>query len=364
MPLVLLAAAVGLALYFVNNKVQKTPELPEPPLKALASERSIKVGNFAMPKLLGEKPYSDILSGQFDFVLIDNQPNWKFTDYSLRPSRDKFDFTRIDEVVKYARDNQMGMQFHHFLWGEEKWLPDWLLNGNYSKQELLDIIKDHILTVGQQYKDAADEWTVVNEAFTRSTNVYGLHDWWFDNLEGDMQAYIDNAFIWARQADSDAVLILNDFNNEGQNEISDAMYEYIKGAKQRGVPIDGIGMQMHIDGAHPTTKEEVIANMKRFGELGVLVYVTEFDVNMNYVQADSDGRNNIQANIYFEMMRACIESKVCPSFAILGITDKETWYKYTGNPNPSPLPFDEFYKPKPAFFSLRNALEQAGTNEN
>jgi len=136
------------------------------------------------------------------------------------------------------------------------------------------------------------------------------------------------------------------------------MYDYVKSALARGVPIDGIGMQMHIDGVHPPTKDEVISNMKRFADLGLGIYVTEFDVNMDNVKANAEGKNKIQENIYYEMMRACIESKVCFSFAYLGITDAETWYKHIGLDDPRPLMFDEKYRPKPAFYGLRTALKQ------
>ena len=117
-------------------------------------------------------------------------------------------------------------------------------------------------------------------------------------------------------------------------------------------------MQMHIDGSHPPTKDEVIANMKRFKELGVDVYVTEFDVNMDNVPSEKDDRDNMQGIIYHEMLRACIESDACVSFAYLGITDKETWYKHIGLKDPRPLLFDEKYDPKPAFYSTREALLQ------
>jgi len=79
---------------------------------------------------------------------------------------------------------------------------------------------------------------------------------------------------------------------------------------------------------------------------------------MNDVQTTDSGKDQIEANIYYEMMRACIESKVCPSFAELGITDKETWYNYLGIPDARPLMFDKSYRPKPAFYAFRNALEQ------
>lgn len=354
--LVVIISAILFTTLYSNWHQPTTPDLPAPPLKELAARHNIELGNFTMHSLIGEKPYADILTSQFSFGLADNTPNWYFTDGGLRPSPDSFNFSQMDEVVAFSAQHNMPIQAHHYLWGEEKWLPEWLKSGNYTPEQLNELIKNHILTVGSHYKGQIREWTVVNEAFSRGQHIYGLTDWWADHTGS--KAYIDDAFRWAKQADPNSVLILNDFNNESINDISNEMYSYIKGARARGVPIEGIGMQMHIDGTHPPVKEEVISNMKRFDELGVGVYVTEFDVNMNDVQASAEQKEQIEANIYYDMMRACIESGVCKSFAYLGITDKETWYNHMGLKDPRPLMFDKKYQPKPAFYSTRNALEQ------
>lgn len=352
-----LALILALAVLLISAmQPYQPPDLPDPPLKELADKHRVQIGNHAILTRLKERAYADILAGEHHFVLADNTPNWYFADGGLRPAKDRYNFKQMDKVMAFAQRNNMPVQAHHFLWGEEKWLPNWLKEGRFSPEELMDLIREHILTVGGHYKGQIREWTVVNEAFSRGQNIYGLRDWWGDNTGG--KEYIDHAFGWARQADPNAKLILNDFNNESINKVSDEMYEYIKDAKKRGVPIDGVGMQMHIDGTHPPTKDEVINNMRRFGKLGIKVYVTEFDVNMNDVRAEADDKDKIAGNIYYEMMRACIESGVCHSFAILGITDKETWYKHMGLDDPRPLPFDERYKPKPAYFSLRQALKQ------
>ena len=336
--------------------IKPSNNIPEPPLKDLASQHNLELGNFAIFNHIYEEPYKDILTTQFDFVLADNTPNWYFTDGGLRPTRDTYNFEQLDKIVQYAQTYDMPIQAHHYVWGDEKWLPEWLKNGNFSKEELMQILKEHILTVGGHYKGQIKEWTVVNEAFTRNMHLYDLRDWWTDSI-GDM-SYIDQAFIWARQADPDAVLILNDFGNDTINDVSNAMYDYIKDAKSRGIPIDGIGMQMHIGGYSPK-KEDVITNMRRFADIGVDVYVTEFDVNMSDVKAPDWRKDQIQGKAYYEMIRACIESTVCHSFAFLGITDSETWYNYMdGVVNARPLMFDRSYNPKPAFYSVRRALEK------
>jgi len=347
-----------LASYSTYTTHSQAAQLPTPPLQTLAASHGIELGNFAISNYLNDPQYSHILSSQFNLALIDNTPNWYFTSGGLRPAPNTYNFSTMDHIVSYAETHHMAIQAHHLLWGEEKWLPDWLKNGNYTQDQLMDIIHSDIQTVATHYSGKVKEWTVVNEAFTRQQHIYGLHDWWADHTGGD--SYIDKAFIWAHQADPHAVLILNDFDNEHFNSVSDAMFNYIKTAKARGVPIDGIGMQMHIDGTHPPNPDEVALNMARFGTLGVGVYVTEFDVNMSNVPAPDYVKNNIEANIYYEMMRACIEAQDCHSFSILGVTDKETWYNYLGSStvDARPLMFDQQYKPKPAFYSFRNALAQ------
>ena len=365
-PILILGAGVALiclgvgvilinSIFFYRSPIHLTG-LRQPPLKTLAANHNIELGNFAIPSRLNEPPYDYLLTSQFNLALVDNQPNWHFTDADLRPSPTTFNFSRIDQVVDYATAHHMAIQMHHFIWGDEKWLPDWLKNGGYNKQQLLALIHNHISVVGGRYSGRVEEWSVVNEAFSRAQHLYSLHDWWADHI-GD-QSYIDKSFIWARQADPHAKLLLNDFNDEIYSGTSNAMYNYIKAAKQRSVPIDGIGMQMHIDASKRPSKQEVISNMQRFGKLGVSVYVTELDVNMGSVIGSSDYKDKLQAAIYYDMVRACIESKVCPSFSILGITDKETWYNYIGTKNANPLPFNKNYNPKPAYYALYNALAQ------
>lgn len=357
LPMLLIVPTVFMASMSINNTTDQMYTLPEPSLKKLAQDHSIEIGNFAIRNLMNEPNYKTILTTQFDLALLDNTPNWYFTDGGLRPSATEYNFIHMDEVVNYAETNGMKMQAHHLLWGEEKWLPDWLKNGNYSKEQLDNLMHDHIQTVAGRYNGRIQQWTVVNEAFSRGQNINGLRDWWGDATGG--KDYIDSAFIWARQADPNAVLILNDFGNETQNSVSDEMYTYIKNARQRGVPIDAIGMQMHIDGNNPPSKESVMENMERFNDIGISVYVTEFDVTMNNVPGSKKQKEQKQAQIYYDMLRACLETDGCKSFALLGVTDKETWYNYMdGVKDPMPLPFDEKYAPKPAFDAMRKALEQ------
>lgn len=363
LPIIVIAfvvVAVPAGLWLTRDKdpyvTKAAPLLPAPPLKELAERRGVQIGSFASLKYLRERPYADIISSQFEYAIIDGEPNWKFEDSTLRPAKDSFDFNNLDQVFDFADSHDMPVRVQHLLWGDDKWLPDWLKQGNYTKPELMEIIRGHIAAVGARYKGKVREYTVVNEAFSRKLLTGGNHDWWGERLG---EEYIDNAFRWAKEADRDAILILNDFGNETEGEISNLMYDYIKAAKARGVPIDGLGMQMHIDAAAAPPKDKVVSNMKRFNGLGVKIYITEFDVNMHSVQKDKDEEDQLQAKIYSEMLGACLEAgpQNCPNFGFLGLIDRQSWYRGIGLEDANPLLFNEDYSPKPAFFSIRSTLE-------
>lgn len=357
----ILIASILTGLWLTRDKdpyvSQPLPELPVPPMKELAERRGIQVGSFASLKYLRERPYSEILASEFEYAIIDGEPNWKFEDFTLRPSKDTYDFANMDQVFQFADENDMPVRVQHLLWGDDKWLPDWLKQGNFTNEELLAIIKDHILTVGTRYQGKVREYTVVNEAFSRKLETGGNKDWWGERLD---TTYIDSAFTWAREADPNAILILNDFGNETEGEISNLMYDYIKQAKAKGIPIDGLGMQMHIDATNAPPKDKVIANIRRFADLGVKIYITEFDVNMHNFEGGDEERDARQAVIYKELIQACVEvgPEICPNFGFLGLTDRQSWYNGIGLDDAEPLMFRDDYTPKPAFFAAREAFEQ------
>lgn len=348
----LFGLVIVIGLVFFWRMSTRTPNLPKPPLKDLAQSHSVALGAHVLNVRLKDNVYRQILASQFAYVVSDREAHWDI----LRPSSTDYDFVKLDAVLNFANSHNMPTEVHHLLWGDQAFLPDWLKNGSYTKEQLRQLMHDHINTVLSRYKSQVATWTVVNEIFTRQQHVYGLHDWWADQLGGP--TYVDDAFKWARQADPQATLLINDFNNEIENAVSNAEYAYLKGAKARGVPIDGVGMQMHINAANPPTKQAVIANMQRFATLGYKVYVTEFDVNINSLDGDAASKRSVEAQITYDMVRACIESKVCQSFDEFGITDKQDLLKSLARTDAHSYLFDSRYRPKPSFYSFRQAWQE------
>lgn len=349
LPILALPILIAISYWYFSLK---PPILPEPPLKDLAAAHGVDLGIHVDHKRLNDRIYPDIIKSQFDFVNIDGGAHFS----EIHPSPDKTDFSKSDKIVAFAEDHGMRVELHHLVWGDKIVLPKWLTEGNYTKEQLLDILRSHITSVVTHYKGRVNQYTVANETFTEAQHKFGLKNWWADQIGNDTE-YLDNFFIWAHEADPSATLILNDFYNETKNSVSDAMYDYVKAAKARGVPIDGVGMQMHIDASRPPKKQDVIDNMNRFADIGVKVYVTEFDVNTNYVKASRTEKNQLESQITYDTARACIESNVCVSFNVFGLTAKNDLLKNITFAKSRDYMFDSRFRPRPSFYSFRKAWQ-------
>lgn len=348
----LAVAVVSASVWFAYNphSFARAPQLPQPPMKDLAAAHGIELGMLTPPAHLDRQPFVDLLTSQYGVVTTDGEMHWD----TFRPSRATYDWDDVDKIVNFAEQNGMPVQGHHLVWGEEDAQPEWLREGGYSQQQLRDIMRTHIKTVVGRYKGRIAEWTVVNEPFSRAQGVFGLTDWWGERMGGGT-GYFDDAFIWARQADPGATLIINDFFNETATPVANAQYEYIKSAKARGVPIDGVGIQLHIDAAFPPKKEDMIWNFRRFAALGTPVYITEFDVNSSKVVGSREQKQQLEARIAADAVRACVESQACASFTVFGMTDVAGIPKlYAYNRARSYL-FSNRYEPSPMFYSFREA---------
>ena len=158
------------------------------------------------------------------------------------------------------------------------------------------------------------------------------------------------------------MLFYNDAEAEVVNPKSDAIYAMVRDFRQRGVPINGVGFQMHIANLRADAAS-IAANIARFTALGVQVQITEMDVALP-VDADGDPRLadlQKQADIYREIAAACLSHPGCTAIQTWGFTDKYSWIgSHSKQTQGAALPFDRTYRPKPAYQSLRNALGGKG----
>src|SRR5207245_5251087 len=127
----------------------------------------------------------------------------------------------------------------------------WLTQNHFAPERLSQLMQEHIAKVMRHYSGQVFAWDVVNEALDEDGAV--RDSLWYNHpgigLAGKGTAYIEQAFRWAREADRHAFLFYNEAEGEGVNRKSDAVYAMVKDFRQRGVPIDGVGLQLHISGS-------------------------------------------------------------------------------------------------------------------
>jgi endo-1,4-beta-xylanase len=164
--------------------------------------------------------------------------------------------------------------------------------------------------------------------------------------------YIDLAFQIARETDPSAKLIYNAGDNETSAAPTTQQTRLIVDRLRAKGLIDGVGLEMHLDATQTYDKEDVITTMKSYG---VPVHVTEIDVDLTNVKGAQEERYARQAQVYGDMLSACLESGVCKSFSVWGIGDKNSWLERESS-NADPTLFDDNLNPKPAYFAILNAL--------
>jgi endo-1,4-beta-xylanase len=292
-----------------------------------------------------------------NYNLVTAENSCKFS--AIQHTQGIFDFDKCDQVAKYAADNKMSFRGHNTCWG--KYNPSWLDNGNFTSAELVDILQTHVITVLDHYKEIAVAWDIVNEAISDAP-PYDLKQNSWNNItaDGDNTNYLDVAFRAARLADPNAKLFYNDYNvasSQGWSQgKSDKMYEMVKSMLERDVPIDGVGLQMHV-GVNYDMVEGVQENMERFGALGVEVHITELDLvceqSNGYDCVWSDDTEQKQAELYASLLNACLEEPACTNFETWGFTDLHSWL----DDGTHPLPFDESYEPKQAVKAMLDVIE-------
>jgi len=193
----------------------------------------------------------------------------------IQPKQGEFKFKDADQFVKFGKENNMWITGHCLIWHSQ--LPKWFCvdeNGNNVSPDTLKArMKSHISTLVGRYKGRVNGWDVVNEAIMEDGSYRKSK---FYEILGE--EYIPLAFQYAHEADPDAELYYNDYNEWYPGKRA-AIVKLIKTLKDRGLRIDAIGMQGHIGMAYPSI-EEYEAAIKDYTDAGVKVMITEFDLSI------------------------------------------------------------------------------------
>jgi endo-1,4-beta-xylanase len=353
MPRALTLEILGLTLFCLGFGTASSPES----LREAAQGSGMLVGAAVRPAQLTEAFYAATLAREFNMLEPEDAMKWE----ALRPDSQSFDFSQADRLVDFAARHDMKVRGHTLVWHRQN--PAWLTQGRFTPDQLAELLETHIKTVVGHYRGKVFAWDVANEAFDEQPRLGQLRDTiWYDRpgigLSANGTAYLERCFRWAHEADPQALLFYNEAEAETLGPKSDAIYAMVRDFRRRGVPIDGVGFQMHIGNLHPDITS-ISANIGRFTALGVQVHITEMDVSLPVDVNGNAGPEDLQlqAEIYREIAAACLAHRGCTAIQTWGFTDKYSWIgSHSKKTRGAALPFDRNYLPKPAYRALRGAL--------
>ena len=312
---------------------------------------------------VAQPEHQALIRQEFNSITAEND----MKPVSVHPAEGVWHWEGADSIANFCRQNGIKLRGHCLCWHSQ--FSDWMFTdkkGRPVKKEVFyQRLREHIHTVINRYKDVVYCWDVVNEAIAdqafgrpgRPANPY--RDSRLYQLCGD--EFIVKAFEYAREADPNALLFYNDYN-ECDPAKRDRIYNMVKKMKDAGVPIDGIGMQGHYNIYGPS-EADIDAAITKYAQLVDHIHVTELDVRTNTEQGGqlrfSRGERKplasylqtLQNDQYNRLFRVFRKHKdVIDNVTFWNLSDRDSWL----GANNHPLPFDENYKPKRVYNIIRD----------
>ena len=309
---------------------------------------------------------SDLLKKHVNWLVAENS----MKPVSLQPTEGNFNWTQADQLVEFAKANNMEVRFHTLVWHtqvgawffkdlEGKPMVDETDEGKReaNKKLLLERLDTHVRTIVSRYSDDINSWDVVNEVIEPGDPDGMRASEWYQITGTE---FIETAFRAAREAGGPNIkLYINDYGTDDAVK-RDRLYELVKEMLDKDVPIDGVGHQTHINIEWPPVGS-IIESMEKFAALGLDNLVTELDMSLYVWNDRSDFGEEIpehivqkQADRYAELFEAFKEhNDIISGVVFWGIADDHTWLStFPVTRTEAPFLFDKQLHAKPAFWAV------------
>jgi len=333
--------------------------------------KDFKIGAAVGGRILGgDQELESLLIREFNSITPENCLKWA----SLRTADGGWNWHDGDRYVELGTAHHMHVVGHCLAWHSQ--IPEsvFKIAGEYiSADELTKKMQEHISAVVGRYKGKINAWDAVNEAIADSDGNPMRPSHYF-NILGEK--FIDIAFHTAHEVDPACHLIYNDYGTERSGK-REACVALLKRLKERGVPVNGVGIQAHLHIDEPDVSE-IEKSIIEFSKLGLRVHFTELDIDVlpnvwKIPVADIATRFEYtpERDPYKDGLPAEVEEKLAQRWESLfklfikhrdkiervttwGISDDGSWlnnFPIRGRTN-YPLLFDRKHQPHQAYYKL------------
>lgn len=356
---------LAILLTSCKSKVEEKPK-EETSLKN-AYKNDFLIGTALSEAHINENPDAKItklISKEFNSITAENLMKSMF----VHPEKEIFDFNLSDKFIAYGEEHNMFVHGHTLIWHSQ--LAPWFKNIKDST-EMVQAMENHIKTIVGRYKGKIGSWDVVNEALnddgTLRNSVF---------LEMLGEDYLPMVFKWVQEADPDVELFYNDYSMTLPEKRAGAI-RIIKQIQDKGVKIDGVGMQGHWNLKTPSL-EIIEQSILDYAALGVKVAITELDVSvlpspwgLQGAEISQRFENTPKMNPYPQTLPDSVQTQLAQRYQDIfklflkhkdkisrvtfwGVNDSQTWlndFPIKGRTN-YPLLFDRALNTKPAYDSI------------
>ncbi len=351
--IMILPLSVGVS-FSCQNDGKDEPSREKPEVEFL-KDAPYKIGAaLNMNSLRNREIYRNTVISEFSSITAENAMKMG----SISRGRGQYFWDDADYLVSFAQEHGIRVHGHALVWYKQSAtsMPDWVKNFQGTKEEWKQIMKEYITDVVTRYKGKVTSWDVVNEAIKDDGSFRTAEECiWTRNI--GVPEYIDWAFQCAHEADPDALLFYNDYGHEYSAAKRAAINNLVKGMLERGVPIHGVGLQMH------THTDRAVSDIRTAiltaAQTGLKVHVSELDVAVNRGSDKNivytDELKQKQYDRYQAAAKAMSDLSQAQQHGITmwGVGDQDS---FMYNRPDWPLPFDENYQRKPAYDGLTDGF--------
>lgn len=300
--------------------------------------------------LKSNSSYRNLVIKEFNSITAENAMKFE----SVHPAKDTYTWSDADYLVDFALANGKRVHGHTLNW--YKSIPDWVNNFQGTTADWENLLKTHIQTVVGHFKGKVSSWDVVNEAINDDGTL--RPSIWLQKLGAD---YIGRAFQYAHEADPAALLFYNDYGHEFSPTKRTAILSLVMGLKNRGIPIDGIGIQMHTRVTQ--SDASLSAAISTAAATGLKIHISEIDISLNPDNVQSMTYTTTlgeqQAAKYKAIVKAYNAIPKSQQYGITqwDVTDADSWIQSFYNRPDWPLPFDASYQRKAAYQGILDGVK-------
>ncbi len=333
-----------------------------PSLKSFAEKANVKVGFQASKADLQVPEFAHFVTRNFSLLTPGNELKWP----RLHPTPDSYTFDDADWMVDFCQSHDMVVHGHNLCWNSPtanpSWFPSVLTRANAAKQ-----LTEYITTVMTHYRGRIESWDVVNEPVVFwSRRSDGLYPGIWTSLLGPQ--YLDIAFHAAKAADPGALRVLNCYyveqNQPDFERTRQLTILLLDQLLKRGVPVQAIGIESHLDASAPFGGVAFLEFIKRVRGMGLQVLITELDANDTSVHGDDAERDRVVAQCYYDYLTQVVPAGNCDRIIFWTPCDRWDWlnsmqaasfHRSDGKPHRPGL-LDYSFHPTPALKAVESAL--------